>query len=171
MMDRFIPIQFRCRLAAFLLMDFLGALAVTMSLFGSSDGGRPVHRQEVKRSATATSPVHSLSPASWPETTARPLFLRSRRPFRLETRAAPEAVRTAPAAARPWNSRVAVKGIVFADGRRLAYITDGGAQGDWFGEGDLVDGWNLFSISPNVAMLGRGEERIELYLYEGRLPR
>jgi len=98
---------------------------------------------------------------SLPETTARPLFNKTRRPVPSAATPAPSAVE--PAAA--MLGRYRLSGVVI-DGKTRKVLVAPAAGGKMVSvsEGDMLDGWKVERISPESLVLRAGDrtETVEL---------
>ena len=105
------------------------------------------------------------SPASAPpptdvQTVTRPVFAKSRRPVpKVGAAPAPEN-RTGPPPA------LTVQAIVLSNGASRAYLVGhGGANGEWYLVGQLVDGWTIAEMRASEVTLKSGERTATLPLY------
>ena len=95
------------------------------------------------------------SPDGLDETTARPLFSPSRKPFVMAMEDEP-----APVADQPLPA-VQLIGVLLTGGQRAALIqAEGAAEPGWVREGADVDGWRVETIEQNRVHL-RADDRLE----------
>lgn len=169
MSKRFFQIIAGCAfaLASFCLWAGFGGLARTDT---SAATALAEWTPDLKSPDLAGAPV--LANASFPETLARPLFSRTRKP--------PEARPPEPAVAQPPQPIAAappeiqalsmdgfvLKGIFIDEERQLALLqTPAAPQGVWLATGAAVEGWTVSRIEKQAVALEANGQARKLTLY------
>ena len=106
--------------------------------------------------------------AAFAQTTARPIFSRTRRPFVAPAPVQAPAPAGAPAAAlvplaEPAVTLSAV--IIHGPARRALLITREHPGGRWVNEGDMVEGWAVSAIEADRLTLAAGARTLSVRLY------
>jgi hypothetical protein len=111
--------------------------------------------------APLTASAPSAPPAQDVQTLTRPIFAKSRRPTpekKNETASAAKVAGPPPA--------LALQAIVLANGASRAYLVGrGGASGDWYLVGQVVEEWTISEIRAFELTLKAGERTATLSLY------
>ena len=110
------------------------------------------------------------SPASIEAAVARPVFLRSRRPFQVivQQEVAPSPLAETEVLTPPplEFADLSLKGIVLNGYQKFALVTSSQIpDGMWLKTGDVINGWTITSLSPNAVTLQSGEQSTQLQLY------
>jgi len=102
------------------------------------------------------------------QTTARPLFSRTRRPFVLPAvalvQSPKDAAPPAPILAEPviTLSAIAIRG----EARQALILTRAEPQGHWFSAGESIDGWNISSLGTDTLTLAAGSRTMTVNLFD-----
>lgn len=122
------------------------------------------------RLSTAAEPLTAGPPLTASrQTTARPVFFKTRHPFvppPLPPPPPPQAAKPAAPPAPPADPGLAVGGVTIINGTKKAYLfTKTDRNGSWLGEGEQITGWKVKSIDGAGAKLTKDGREIELPLY------
>lgn len=114
-------------------------------------------------SFVAEPPLEPKPAASDPQTLARPIFSKSRRPKppeEVETEEKPQLKEFASA------TGLAVAAIVRHGAQLKVFVTSpGNPEGDWYGAGDAVGGWTIGAVDAAGVNLTNGAQSARLKLY------
>jgi hypothetical protein len=111
--------------------------------------------------ATAT------SPNAYPESLARPIFFRDRRPY-VPPPPAPVEVQAAPVIVPPpvIEPDLVVSGIALVGNAKQAYLgSPSNPNGMWVKEGEDVMGWQVSGITNAGVTISRAGKSFDLWLY------
>ncbi len=138
----------------------LSALFFLRALIGWGEAAPLTAPEWRPPSASFLTPLASAPAPTDIQTLTRPIFAKSRRP-------APKAVETAsPERAAGPPPALTVQAIVLSNGAWRAYLLDhGGANGEWYLVGQLIDGWTISEIRASELTLKSGERTAVLSLY------
>jgi len=120
--------------------------------------------------STSAEPSGTTAPlSSYRQTTARPVFFKTRQPFAPPPPSPPPkpppAAKPAPAPP-PADPGLSAGGVIITNRTKKAYLfskTD--RNGSWLGEGEEIMGWRVQSIDRKGARLTKDGREIELPLY------
>jgi hypothetical protein len=109
------------------------------------------------------------APNAYPETLARPIFFRDRRPY-VPPPPPPPPVQPAPVFVAPspvTKPDLVVSGIALIGDAKQAYLGyPPNPDGIWVKEGEDVMGWQVSSITSAGVTISRAGQSIDLLLYE-----
>jgi len=151
-------------------------LTLTIAEFAQEGGPAPPAAEWTpKLSAPAEGPVSHPPLSAYPQTAARPVFFKSRRPFVAPPPAAPPRAPPPPplAAVQPpappppvVDPGLAVGGVMIGGEVKKAYVFRKGERaGSWLAEGEEIMGWKVQVIDSGGARLQKDGRSVGLSLY------
>ena len=150
-------------LAALCLLSLTTTLSALFLLRALLGWGEPETLATAEWRAPSASLAASLPAAAAPadtQTLTRPIFVKSRRPPAKSAETAMSKDRPGPPPA------VTVQAIVLSNGASRAYLAaQGKADGDWYGVGQLVEGWTISEIRASELTVKSSEQTATLSLY------
>ncbi len=138
----------------------LSALFFLRALIGSDESAPSATPDWRPPSASFLNSPASAPPSTDVQTVTRPVFAKSRRPVPKVVAAPAPENRTGPPPA------LTVQAIVLSNGASRAYlVSQGGANGEWYLVGQLIDGWTISEMRASEVTLKSGERTAILSLY------
>lgn len=146
-------------------------LALTVAeITQNDDVSLPTIEWTPKLSTSAERLINITPLNAYPQTTAHPIFFKTRHPFvpppPPPPPAPPPAPRASPSPPPVVDPGLAVGGVIISGGTKKAYLfRKADKAGSWLAEGEEIMGWKVQSIDSGGAKLQKDERAVELPLY------
>ena len=138
----------------------LSAFFLLCALMGWGDPESLATAEWRPPSAALTASLPASFSATDTQTLTRPIFAKSRRP------AAKSAETVTPKNSAGSPPPLTLQAIVLSNGASRAYLAaPGNANGDWYGVGQLVEGWTISEIRASELTVKSDEQTATLSLY------